>query len=94
MKSKKGVLVIVSGPSGSGKGTVVAELVKEDNFCLSISATTRKPRNYEVDGEHYFFKTEEEFKKMIENNELLEWANFCGNFYGTPISYVKQKCYS
>lgn len=86
---KKGVLVIISGPSGSGKGTVVSELVKEDGYALSISATTRKPRNYEKHGEHYFFYTKEEFEDMSCRGQLLEWAEFCGNYYGTPRAYVE-----
>ena len=83
--------MIVSGPSGAGKGTVVSELVKDESYSLSISATTRNPRNYEKDGVHYFFHSKEEFKNMIENNELLEWAEFCDNFYGTPKSYVESQ---
>ncbi len=84
----KGVLLIISGPSGAGKGTVVEALCKEYEFSLSISATTREPRAYEENGVHYFFHTREEFKKMQEEKELLEWAEFCGNFYGTPKNYV------
>lgn len=87
----KGILMVISGPSGSGKGTVVKELIKEEDFSLSISATTRKPRAGEKDGIEYFFKTEEEFKRMINNGELLEWANFVGHFYGTPKEYVLSK---
>ncbi|MBR1737917.1 MAG: guanylate kinase, partial [Firmicutes bacterium] len=87
----KGLLLIVSGPSGAGKGTVVSELVKDTDFALSISATTRKPREGEKDGIHYFFKSEDEFKKMAENGDLLEHACFCGNYYGTPKSYVEKK---
>ncbi len=84
-----GILIILSGPSGSGKGTVVKELVKDEDYALSISATTRKPRNYEKEGVHYFFHSKEEFEKMQENGELLEWASFCGNYYGTPKKYVE-----
>jgi guanylate kinase len=87
----KGILMIISGPSGSGKGTVVKELVKEDGFALSISATTRSPRRGENEGVEYFFKTEEEFKHMIEKGQLIEWANFVGHFYGTPKDYVLNK---
>lgn len=86
--NKKGVLVIISGPSGSGKGTVVSELVKEEGYALSISATTRSPRNYEIEGEHYFFYSKEEFENMSSRGQLLEWAEFCGNCYGTPRAYV------
>lgn len=85
----KGILFIISGPSGSGKGTVVSELIKNGGFSLSISATTRPPRAGEQEGRHYFFKTREEFDKMRNCGELLEWAEFCGNFYGTPKAYVE-----
>ena len=87
----KGVLLIISGPSGSGKGTIVEQLVSELGYCVSISATTRNPRPNEKDGIHYFFKTEEEFEKMIDNGELLEHAAFCGNYYGTPKKYVEEQ---
>ena len=89
--NKEGILLIISGPSGSGKGTVVSELVKKGDFCLSISATTRNPRDYEENGVHYFFHTKEEFESMIGKGELLEWASFCDNYYGTPKAYV-EKC--
>ncbi len=89
--NEKGILIIISGPSGSGKGTVVEKLKTDPSYALSISATTRQPRNYEQDGVHYFFKTADEFKKMIEEEKLLEWAEFCGNFYGTPKDYVMGK---
>lgn len=89
--NKRGLLVIVSGPSGAGKGTVVSELIKDSSYALSISMTTRTPRETEQDGIHYFFKTVEEFEKMIEENGFLEYAKFCDNYYGTPLSYVEQK---
>jgi guanylate kinase len=89
--NKEGILVIISGPSGSGKGTVVSELVKTDSFLLSISATTRSPRSYERNGEHYYFYTKEEFEYMREHGQLLEWAEFCGNYYGTPRIYVEKQ---
>lgn len=88
---KEGVLLIISGPSGSGKGTIVNELIKNPQYYLSISLTTRKPRIGEEEGIHYFFRTEEYFLNLINNNELLEWANFCGNYYGTPKSDIEQK---
>lgn len=91
MDHKEGILLIISGPSGAGKGTVVDELSKKSEYALSISATTRKPRPYEQEGVHYFFHTQEEFQKMIEGNELLEWAEFCGNYYGTPIHFVEKQ---
>ena len=89
--NEKGILIIISGPSGSGKGTVVEKLKADPSYALSISATTRQPRNYEQDGVHYFLKSTDEFKKMIEEGKLLEWAEFCGNFYGTPKDYVMGK---
>ncbi|MBE6007921.1 MAG: guanylate kinase [Lachnospiraceae bacterium] len=88
---KAGILMIISGPSGSGKGTVVNELLKDEQFALSISATTRNPRPGEIDGKHYFFKTKDEFKNLIEENMLLEWACFCDNYYGTPLKYVTDR---
>ena len=88
---KKGILMIISGPSGSGKGTIVNELVKDENYYISVSATTRKPRINEQEGKHYFFKEREEFINLRDNGELLEWAEFCGNFYGTPKSNVENK---
>lgn len=88
---KEGMLVIISGPSGSGKGTVVKELVQKEDFALSISATTRTPRTGEIEGVHYYFYDKETFEKMKNQNELLEWAEFCGNYYGTPKKYVEQK---
>lgn len=87
-----GKLIVISGFSGSGKGTVVSHIVgNSDNFHLSISATTRKKRDYEKEGEHYFFKTKEEFEDMIKNDNLLEYASYAGNYYGTPKSYVLDK---
>ena len=88
---KQGLLLILSGPSCSGKGTIVEQLKAKDDFALSISATTRAPREYEQDGVHYFFRTREEFERMIANQELLEWAEFCGNCYGTPRAYVTEQ---
>lgn len=88
---KEGILIIISGPSGSGKGTIVTELIQNPQYYLSISLTTRKPRMGEEEGLHYFFRSEEEFFKLREHNELLEWASFCGNYYGTPKSNVEQK---
>ena len=89
--NEKGLLMIISGPSGAGKGTVVEELKKDPKYALSISATTREPRPHEENGVHYFFKTKDEFEKMIDNKKLLEYAEFCGNYYGTPIDYVKEQ---
>ncbi len=87
-----GILIILSGFAGSGKGTIIKELLSRyDNYALSVSATTRAPREGEEEGVHYFFKTEEEFKEMIARGELLEYANYVGNYYGTPREYVKQQ---
>lgn len=89
---KKGLLIIFSGPSGVGKGTVRAELFKEEklNLAYSISMTTRKPRNGEKDGVDYFFVSKERFLEAIKNDELLEHAQFVDNYYGTPSEYVEQ----
>ncbi len=91
MTNGKGILLIISGPSGAGKGTVVSKLKEKSGYSLSISATTRKPRQNEIDGVHYFFKSKEEFEKMIEGKKLLEYADFCGNYYGTPTDYVNEQ---
>lgn len=84
-----GLKIVLSGPSGSGKGTIVKELIKDEQFLLSISATTRSPRQGEEEGVHYFFKTKEAFEAMIQENELLEYAQFCGNYYGTPKAFIE-----
>lgn len=89
--NKTGLLVIVSGPSGAGKGTIVSELIKDSSYALSTSITTREARQGEIDGVHYFFRSPEQFEQMIEKNELLEYAEFCGNYYGTPTFYVEQQ---
>ena len=89
---RKGKLLIVSGPSGVGKGTVLAELFKiSDEYVYSVSATTRDPREGEKDGVNYFFKTKEQFEEMIAAGELLEYASYNGNYYGTPKEYVFSK---
>lgn len=89
---EKGIITILSGFSGAGKGTVVKSLLsKHNNYALSISATTRKPRVGEEDGREYFFKTTEEFEEMISNNQLIEYANYVGNYYGTPKEYVESQ---
>lgn len=91
MNNTKGIIVVISGPSGSGKGTIVNELIKNEQYALSISATTRKPRIGEKEGIHYFFMSKEEFLEMINKEELVEWAEFCDNYYGTPKSYIEDK---
>ena len=88
----KGILVVVSGFSGAGKGTLMKALMeKYDNYALSISATTRSPREGEEHGREYFFISEEEFEKKIEYDELIEYARYVNHYYGTPRDYVEQK---
>ena len=85
-------LIIITGPSGVGKGTVVKELLDKDkDIWLSVSATTRSPRMGEKNGENYYFISDEKFKDMIDKKEFLEWAQFAGNYYGTPLSTVNEK---
>ncbi|MCL2415638.1 MAG: guanylate kinase [Defluviitaleaceae bacterium] len=85
----EGMLLIISGPSGSGKGTVTKKLLPEDGFALSVSMTTREQREGETHGRDYVFCTEEEFMKTRDLGGFLEHATFCGHYYGTPISYVQ-----
>lgn len=88
---RTGVLMIVSGFSGAGKGTLMKRLLEShDNYALSISMTTRTPRPGEVHGKHYFFVTKDEFEQTISRDGLIEYAQYCGNYYGTPKSYVEQ----
>ncbi len=87
----KGRLIVISGPAGTGKGTVVNGLMERERYALSVSATTRAPRGFEQDGINYFFKTVEEFEEMIKNNEFLEYAKFVDNYYGTPKKFVLDK---
>uniref|UniRef100_UPI003FEE6924 guanylate kinase n=1 Tax=Roseburia sp. TaxID=2049040 RepID=UPI003FEE6924 len=94
MKQKnKGILTVVSGFSGAGKGTIMKELLKRhsDTYALSISATTRNPRPGETDGVEYFFRTREEFEQMIAEDALIEYAQYVGNYYGTPKAYVEEQ---
>lgn len=85
----KGILIVVSGPSGCGKGTVLAEIVKGDKFFYSVSATTRSPRPGEKDGVNYYFLAKEKFEEMIADGGMLEYASYCGNYYGTPRKPVE-----
>lgn len=89
--NERGLLVIISGPSGVGKGTIRKALfeIPDNNFCYSVSMTTRKPRFGEVDGVDYFFTTREEFEKKIKANGFLEYAEFVGEYYGTPIDFIE-----
>lgn len=87
----RNVLLVISGPSGVGKGTITEVLKKSDDMSLSISYTTRKPREGEVDGIHYFFVSKDEFLNGIENNEFLEYSNHFDNYYGTPKKFVLDK---
>lgn len=89
---RKGKLYVITAPSGAGKGTILAEVLKEDkNLVLSVSATTRKPREGEIDGASYHFLTKEQFEEKINDGFLLEYAEYAGNYYGTPLDYINQK---
>ncbi|QWC00728.1 guanylate kinase [Mycoplasmatota bacterium] len=91
--NERGLLVVISGPSGVGKGTIRKALFKipDNNFVYSVSMTTRKPRQGEVDGVDYFFVSREEFEERIRNNGFLEYAEFVGEYYGTPIDYIENQ---
>ncbi|MBO5069630.1 MAG: guanylate kinase, partial [Roseburia sp.] len=92
-RKNRGILTVVSGFSGAGKGTIMKELMKkyEDNYALSISATTRSPRPGERDGVEYFFVTKEDFEQMIAEDALIEYAEYVDNYYGTPRAYVEEQ---
>ncbi len=85
----KGLLIVVSGPSGCGKGTILAEILKDEKFFYSISATTRTARPGEIDGVNYHFLTKDKFEELIENDGMLEYASYCDNYYGTPRKPVE-----
>lgn len=88
----RGILAVLSGFSGSGKGTIMKELLqKYDNYALSISATTRQPREGEMHGKEYFFLSKEEFEQLIKEEKLIEYAQYVGNYYGTPSSFVEEQ---
>ena len=92
MNHKRGILIVVSGFSGAGKGTLMKRLLETyDNYALSVSATTRSPRPGETDGKEYFFQTVDEFEKMIAQDELIEYAKYVNNYYGTPKDYVMRQ---
>lgn len=92
MSNPRGILIVISGFSGAGKGTVVNELVKDtESYALSISMTTRNPRPGDVDGVQYFFVSREKFEETIANGGLLEYAQYCDNYYGTPKAYVEEQ---
>ncbi len=87
---KKGIPIVISAPSGCGKDTILEQLFKiNDNLVYSVSATTRAPREGEIDGESYYFHTRDSFEKMIADNEVLEYTEYCGNYYGTPKKAVE-----
>ena len=92
MSNRKGIIIVVSGFSGAGKGTLMKELTKKyDNYALSVSATTRNPRPGEVNGREYFFVSNEEFEKLIKENGLIEHAGYVDHYYGTPRKFVEDK---
>ncbi|MBR0119584.1 MAG: guanylate kinase [Eubacterium sp.] len=88
---RPGILIVMSGFSGAGKGTIVKSLLEKHDIFLSISCTTRKPREGEIDGKDYYFVTREEFEKMIREGEMIEWAEYAGNYYGTPKKAVNDR---
>ena len=90
MTMNKGRLIVFSAPSGCGKGTMLEQILKNEDFCVSVSATTRSPREGEVDGVNYYFISKDEFTQRIGEGKFLEYAEYCGNFYGTPMDKVNE----
>ena len=90
MNTAKGLMLVVSGPAGSGKGTVNAMLLAREDFAFSVSATTRAPRPGEIDGVNYHYITREEFLARIDSGDMLEHTEYCGNFYGTPLKEAEE----
>lgn len=91
MENNHGLLIVLSGPSGAGKGTICRELLRQiPELVYSVSASSREPRPGENEGIHYYFRSREEFEGMLARSELLEWAEFCGNYYGTPRFAVEE----
>lgn len=89
--SDNGLILVISGPSGCGKGSIIKPYMKKHKNCeYSVSITTRSPRNEDIDGVTYHFKSKEEVEKMILDNQFLEWDNYCGNYYGTPSKFVEE----
>ena len=88
--TKKGLLIVISGPAGSGKGTVLKHVLKNDEFKYSVSATTRAPRPGEINGVNYHFITKEDFIDRINSGMMLEHTEYCGNFYGTPLKEAEE----
>lgn len=86
----KGRLIVFSAPSGCGKGTMLEQILKNEDFCVSVSATTRSPREGEIDGVNYYFISKDEFVSRISDGKFLEYAEYCGNFYGTPMDKVNE----
>ncbi len=92
MAQDKGIIVVVSGFSGTGKGTLMKRLMERyDNYTLSVSMTTREPREGEVDGRDYFFTTDEKFMRLISEGRFIEHAGYCGHYYGTPRDFVEEQ---
>lgn len=88
---RKGLLIVVSAPSGCGKGTILSEVLKQDDFFYSVSATTRQPRPGEENGVHYHFLTKDDFQSLVQKNGMLEYAEYCENYYGTPRKAVEDQ---